>query len=894
MTTYFLINRKNNKNIRGNYDYKPNSSKSLHPISGGVPTPLSLIASESRNPNQILTPKMKKGEIKNREVIDLNTSNSSALQSSSRHSLRNEVSSKSFEMIPSYNQPKPIITDFDKILKSNFKQKQSQDRIVEEEGKPGVSSISKGDAWEKLKELGSSVPPPSSDPDFTDNQYRRPVTITSPTGVKETNLDDISPPRGDKTNSLNIQNSSNIQNPLNIQNSNKVQAKDSFKFKQSASVSSFTSGKLPSFAETNKATIQSEESLLDIDNTQGTSIDESSLYHSSSISSASDHRKNIAEGFTRTDLETPSPAFNARNSGESSNLQWVYPTQMNPIQMNPPENNPKVIGLYENIFDNGQYGKINRPSNSRINSNVQSHESPQINYKRFSQKNFVPPTKGSTRGSLQGSNPRNFNSFKSDSSGTNSARRKQRNNRRESKSKDDDEFKIPLLGSGKQQSGRRSAASDTEEELELLGAFSSRRNNIGYSSNPKSNRKGSLPDYYKPGLRYDRILPQKLPSLESVSSKQNYSNDLLVSSEKSRGSMPMIPFQELKNVNKVLADFGVQMTPQEPFTSSNIQFRKLKNEKEKPIIFNKKHSLQDEHELFNKRMKNFTENSYKNSFNINIENHLMQLPSKPFIHRFPCENTKIESNSTKLESNSKNKGNCSSSSASRKTFQQMNLGKDSEYENIDSDVPYYEGDNEDNEELKNCDSVLVSEESEEPDVSDVEKSDVELDKLLETRSSDAQGLDEASVFNDTGLTDAEGALSDVNSMLNDPGHDGDMDDTSMSSRSGASSRLIDEQLLSIDSLNLMYDSEGDVLGRQNHFHREIISDEECFNAESTSDIEIDYFGEHHIANNSNLVAPNTLSERLENIRAITSHITRNFGQQNNYQKNKSETEDSEA
>ena len=137
-------------------------------------------------------------------------------------------------------------------------------------------------------------------------------------------------------------------------------------------------------------------------------------------------------------------------------------------------------------------------------------------------------------------------------------------------------------------------------------------------------------------------------------------------------------------------------------------------------------------------------------------------------------------------------------------------------------------------------------------------------------------------------------LSDVNSMLNDPGHDGDMDDTSMSSRSGASSRLIDEQLLSIDSLNLMYDSEGDVLGGQNHFHREIISDEECFNAESTSDIDIDYFGEHHIANNSNLVAPNTLTERLENIRAITSHITRNFGQQNNYKKNKSETEDSEA
>lgn len=63
--------------------------------------------------------------------------------------------------------------------------------------------------------------------------------------------------------------------------------------------------------------------------------------------------------------------------------------------------------------------------------------------------------------------------------------------------------------------------------------------------------------------------------------------------------------------------------------------------------------------------------------------------------------------------------------------------------------------------------------------------------------------DDASLVNDQGLTDAEGALSDLNSLLNDAGHEGD--DTSISSR--ASSRL-----LSIDSLSVTYDSEYDNYG----------------------------------------------------------------------------------
>lgn len=59
-------------------------------------------------------------------------------------------------------------------------------------------------------------------------------------------------------------------------------------------------------------------------------------------------------------------------------------------------------------------------------------------------------------------------------------------------------------------------------------------------------------------------------------------------------------------------------------------------------------------------------------------------------------------------------------------------------------------------------------------------------------------MENISLLNEAGLTDAEGALSDVNSLYNAP----DVDDTSVSSR--ASSRL-----LSLDSLSGLYDCDMD-------------------------------------------------------------------------------------
>ncbi|XP_043199779.1 Ca(2+)/calmodulin-responsive adenylate cyclase-like isoform X5 [Amphibalanus amphitrite] len=108
-----------------------------------------------------------------------------------------------------------------------------------------------------------------------------------------------------------------------------------------------------------------------------------------------------------------------------------------------------------------------------------------------------------------------------------------------------------------------------------------------------------------------------------------------------------------------------------------------------------------------------------------------------------------------------------------------------------------------------------------------------------------EALENASMLNDCGLTDAEGALSDVNSMYNEPGgYEVDLDDNlSVSSR--ASSRLLDsDALISMDSLSAMYDSEYDQLRGDDEMPGELDLDE--------------------------------LS--LANIRSMSQSITRSFGQ----------------
>merc|ERR1719264_1673879 len=108
-----------------------------------------------------------------------------------------------------------------------------------------------------------------------------------------------------------------------------------------------------------------------------------------------------------------------------------------------------------------------------------------------------------------------------------------------------------------------------------------------------------------------------------------------------------------------------------------------------------------------------------------------------------------------------------------------------------------------------------------------------------------------------GLTDAEGALSDVNSIYECGGGEaGDLDDTSLSSR--ASSRIFDsDQIYSAESMHGMYDSEYDNY-RGGHM---------------TSDAESEFPNEDI---DSDVGA--VLDElSLENIRQISKNITKKFG-----------------
>ncbi|KAF4516836.1 hypothetical protein B566_EDAN006231 [Ephemera danica] len=86
-----------------------------------------------------------------------------------------------------------------------------------------------------------------------------------------------------------------------------------------------------------------------------------------------------------------------------------------------------------------------------------------------------------------------------------------------------------------------------------------------------------------------------------------------------------------------------------------------------------------------------------------------------------------------------------------------------------------------------------------------------------------------------------------------------MDDASISSR--ASSRLFDsDAVLSLDSLNTMYDSEYD--NYRGGGGGGVVSDDEMFHHETISDLDLDYFDDINLAN----------------IRSMSESITRNFGQ----------------
>ncbi|XP_039300043.1 Ca(2+)/calmodulin-responsive adenylate cyclase, partial [Nilaparvata lugens] len=195
------------------------------------------------------------------------------------------------------------------------------------------------------------------------------------------------------------------------------------------------------------------------------------------------------------------------------------------------------------------------------------------------------------------------------------------------------------------------------------------------------------------------------------------------------------------------------------------------------------------------------------------------------------------------------------------------LGVDSEWSEEDvCDVEEEEEEEEEVEEEEAASEPLLAgkggggknEEEEEEEASDEEEEEGVEDSTGYT--TDDPALENISMIHEAGLTDAEGALSDVNSAFEaglmggvrrgcgEGGGGGDDDNTSLSSR--ASSRVFGDSdaMMSLDSLSALYDSD-------NYDNCCYADDLRYYGQETTPDI-----------------------TNLADIRTMSESITRNFGQ----------------
>lgn len=887
---------------------------------------------------------LRRNELRNSNTKSRN--NSLALQSRCQQK-RNDFTSLLGGTLPNYNNPKPIITDVpikrlnevvlnrhggaSTLLQDVNSQPTSQQQVLltlqalssfvtskdssnNANGCNGTSdNNAKGDAWEKLKELGSSVPPPPESELFPVVPPPPPAhskTIISPTGIQETNLDDV------------------LDNPCprpshneSFSNNCGLRTNPSYNaLFPGGSIS--VSNQLNSRTETNLATVLSQESLTDPKKgrafprlTRPTSFDDSSFYQFASSSQTSSSESVVPqtdadigerECITRTDLDTPSPAFNIRGSDGSNNLLWVYPPNPNAStntadksSLTKKESNHGYANI-PNVRRTVDSSAQTEPSKHKSHSHHHHHHH---HHPHHSHSHHHHPHKHRHQRSLDraeqviSANVKaeyNTESFRSEGSSGNSSNKRRHRHKRERRSEEDN--RIALL-----KPSHKFIFTDTEEEEALNYRLAPSRKQqraiirktSSFGSNYPSSRQGSLPDYYKgnsASRAYDKVLPPRLPSYESVTQQTGEESEDFESfpvNSRRKGSLPVLrPPRHPSKVDNVLSDFkvGVQKCKQKVKVAKCITL----SEEDDDRIFSSKNkrsigsefdpsklllNLADEHYMKQQEISTRAKRSYKENLNdLSFDkNEGMRKGGRSSL------SNKADENQSKSES-------------SRATDHNQ-MSRDSDYENCESFVPdieidecheeerkqvernenfQHENDGDDEQGLASDDSDEIDsdEKSEEEDETDWEE---KCKKLLDACITDneASALDGVSVMNHTGLTDAESALSDVNSLLSDYCHEGDNDDTSMSSRS--SSRMFDVDLLAKpECVNLLYDSEYE-LGAVEAPTNNIVTDDELGN---TSDIETNYFSQQ---TGANLIAPTTLAERLENIRTITSNITRNFG-----------------
>ncbi|RWS25804.1 Ca(2+)/calmodulin-responsive adenylate cyclase-like protein, partial [Leptotrombidium deliense] len=839
MTTYFLVDRK--KGFRDLVNKLPHSATpSNHtPVPGGVPTALAAVVNSvmhnQRNEanNDSSTPKFRKG--------NQNRLGDSFQQQAMRYLLQNTNTRNAKDTpskdLPSYTPPKPVITDnrppkpsmnlFNRPLPNlppTIEESPKVESVAETCSSP--STKCRGDAWEKLFELETSVPPP-------------PIDSIPPPSV---------PPPPPPTHFLKAS--------LIFSGSPKVNNSDRL-------TTNSLQGEAPPYLPPKLSTDarlhgHCDEPLEENETSEAagrpSSVDESSV--------CPPHTDGEV-GLTATDKDSPSPAFNVRLSDDSSNLQWVYPSQVN---------------------EEKRFGSLGSKS---------SFKKPDLKHK-----------KQKTDSSSQTDPSLNDGS----SSLSNSAKR--RNRRAAAHYKDEDQITVPLLGHRMHGncSGDINVISDSDEDSDdhsarrasqrssKQGPGVTRTPSFGSAFSCSSSRKGSLPDYYKSSSGNGMKIPKRLPSFENVA-KHSVSLDIDDNSPHSpkvrtKGSLPFIPLEDLKKMNEALNVLTAKTKncANNSFTCSKLDEEEEKDRFKDNVAFKldpSKMSLVLSPEKDNSDRRQHLEMSAISSKNkpkseviaAAATTELIDLESspkvrRPMVYRFPLEDVKIRSSRHNVDN-----------PKAVECKRNLQSGKESEYDNIDRDVAFRR-------------NVKIQKERaglNESDESDVAESEDDGHALLIESGAEADNtaaLETLSVMNEAGLTDAEGALSDVNSLLNDPGNEGDMDDTSMSSR--ASSRLFDSELFNMDPSNFGYDSEYEPYAGAAaiafNSRSSLISDDEILQTEPASDFEVEYFTPD--ANHARLATNNHVHNRLENIRSLSNNITRNFGQP--HKRIQSETEDSET
>ncbi|XP_076330017.1 adenylate cyclase type 1-like [Tachypleus tridentatus] len=849
MTTYFLMDKKMQKDVhlsqqsQGYNEFTvPGSSKG---IPGGVLAPLSMVAqsihqaaevvgSRSNGASNTLQIRKSQGyqQVKPHDVV---MSDNSRLPVFRLLPCNTQLSSEpselnSHESTLPYFQPKPIIGNTPP--KSYSQSRPHQPRSESRETTPSSqkqASIKRGNPWDSLRQLGNSVPPPPCSIQYLVNCR----SVTSPKSYFDSKP--LKP-------SISFQETLVFPPPPPISSESEqdlIQMNDSLLF----NAKSLNIGRLK----------HSSDSLLgqDQSSAQPSSVETSSLNQSSPPSG---ERLNQT-GFKTSCIETPTPAF---RDFASSNMLWVYPLQGSNVENSTCQSKetfkPNIFPLRESIFckEDKNLPEVGQsPSHEFfIIKDSSADRSDQLVTHKFEDNTdealHKMPKIGNYLAKIQG-------------------RRMDEAHLRSYPPKGYNTSLLQSLSSGRSVSSANIGPADISQRQSLTKEFKKTKQNENdsdklalFKTSSKHNSASTQTDFLRkhlvlkfPPKLCSRTWKQELNSRCDERKKQNHKiqttkqDDSKVQIPSSVGiwketpDIVDIPFQELQNMNEVLAEFGEVRLPQEKKREGTREQLLEVNLNNNSMTTRKKvneHGKQQNSDIPLQERKNV----------IGLHFHPVE---KKMTLSIPSSSTCLKQLKPQHEENNTSRGgkienipqslNLKALTYEDEKFpscystQKEDLSKP-EYVNIDTATPISRD---------NKQQDLASDESEDNDLdySDRDEDYDDDDCLAELPLIDEQGyctddpaLENISVMNEQGLTDAEGALSDLNSIFNDPGHDGDTDGTSVSSQ--ASSNAFDsDHLLSIDSLNIMYDSEYD------NFHPGITSGQNIFHPEPTIDTDPDYF-----------------------------------------------------